>query len=229
MLLFQFSNGENGTSLKNSVPISTLDDDQAYFKECIKEGGQLLGSLKKICIESEYLGEIQWWPTSDREDLRTELSVDIRNFQVIQIDTSMDTITMGMKMTIEWPEYRIDLNDSGQVYNLKSQIMYLDMEEQKRIWSPRIVIGNNMVSKEKIGEVFGFYRKFDMTNFFQYVGINTFYLSTIVKCDMDLQDFPFDDHVCQLEVSFEKYFWILPFKIGNNQRVSGNYIMFLSR
>ena len=171
-----------------------------------------------------FLGEIQWLPINvNRPDWRTELSVDIRNFQVIRIDTSMDSITMSMKMAIEWPEYRIDLNDSGQVYNLKSQIMYLDMEEQKRIWSPRIVIGNNMVSKEIIGEEFGFYyREFNMTDFFQYFGIITFYLSTIVKCDMDLQDFPFDDHVCQLEVSFKKHFWILPFKIGNNQRVLGS-------
>ena len=28
-----------------------------------------------------------------------------------------------------------------------------------------------------------------------------FYLSTTIKCDMDFQNFPFDEHVCNLEVS----------------------------
>ena len=32
-------------------------------------------------------------------------------------------------------------------------------------------------------------------------GMKTFYLVTTVKCDMGFQDFPFDDHVCEIEVS----------------------------
>ena len=71
------------------------------------------------------------------------------------------------------------------------------MMDEKQFWSPQIKIGNNMVWKNKEEQEFGLMKNFLLTK----LGIKKFYLSTTVKCDMDFQTFPFDRHVCNLEVS----------------------------
>ena len=53
-----------------------------------------------------------------------------------------------------------------------------------------------MVAQNKIHEKQGVVKIDSML-----LGFKTFQLSVTVKCEMDFQEFPFDEHVCNLEVS----------------------------
>ena len=79
-------------------------------------------------------------------------------------------------------------------------IINLSKEDQINIWSPEIVTVNNIVSQEKEREEFGLMKtKLDYPK--QYGALKKFYMRTKMKCDMDFHYFPFDQHVCNLEVS----------------------------
>ena len=54
-----------------------------------------------------------------------------------------------MNIWIRWFEFRLQLDP--QEY----QMIYLNIDDQKKIWAPQIVIGSNMVSKTKEEEDFG--------------------------------------------------------------------------
>ena len=92
------------------------------------------------------------WPAFNEQtaDRRTELSICLLNFQVIQID--IHSITMSMKMKIVWWEDRLLLDTPDD-----DQTIYLSMIDQKEVWFPQITIGNNMVSEKRNSEEFGFY------------------------------------------------------------------------
>ena len=186
-------NGNTTTDYYYEYTTTTEDTIQANFQKCIDEGGELLGRLKKICIKKEYKDEMQWADYQFMDG--TGLYIRILNFQVIQIDTH--SITVSMKIEIEWWEDRLDLNA------LEDRIIYLSMEDKKEIWSPQIGIANNMVSETRNSEEVGFFKKWGVENYLTLylTGKKTFKLSTTVKCDMVFQNFPFDDHVCEIEVS----------------------------
>ena len=71
-------------------------------------------------------------------------------------------------------------------------------EDQKQVWSPRIVIGTNMMSKSKEAE------EIEVSMWPLNSLVKTFYLLTTVKCEMNFQTFPFDNHTCNIEVSMIK-------------------------
>ena len=120
------------------------------------------------------------------------------NLQIIKIGD--DTITLSMDIETHWIEYRLKINTQGVP---PLQVFSLSAEDQKQIWSPKIVIGNDMVSKSKEGEKFFLIRVKDNGNLATWlIAVKKFYLSTTVKCDMNFQTFPFDKHVCKIEVSF---------------------------
>ena len=62
------------------------------------------------------------------------------------------------------------------------------------------VFGSRLVAQNNIDEKQGVARM-DWNNRVQVLGFKTFQLSVTVKCEMDFQKFPFDEHVCNLEVS----------------------------
>ena len=133
--------------------------------------------------------EINW-------DFKTELLIEISNFQVIQIDTH--TITVSMTMRTEWWEYRLELDTTAAP---AEQIIYLSEEDHKIIWSPQIIIGSNMVSEKRNGVEFGFRKEYKQEYPYKNVATMKFYLGTTVTCDLDFQEFPFDKHFCEIEVS----------------------------
>ena len=222
MLLSQFSNGENVWVLKNvtdgntesegksrtedyfeygSGTETTTTTDYTYFKNCIDDGGEFLGRLKKICIQKQYKYQMQYYDNSEIRplDFKTELLIEISNFQVIQIDTH--TITLSMNMKTVWWEYRLELDSTAGPWG-SSQMIYLSEEDHKEIWSPKIVIGSNMVSEKRSGVEFGFKKDYPIQEFpYQNLATMKFYLGTTVTCDMDFQEFPFDKHFCEIEVS----------------------------
>ena len=73
------------------------------------------------------------------------------------------------------------------------------MEEQKQIWSPKIVIGTNMMSETKQAEEIEV--NYPCKEWCWESLVKTFFLHTTVKCEMDFQTFPFDNHTCNIEVN----------------------------
>ena len=126
------------------------------------------------------------------------------NIQVIEID--MHGLIISMHLRVEWEDYRIKLfRDTTSI-----QKYFLDTDEQKEIWSPQIGIRTRMVNQNKQDLGFGIFkesgwrwpwvsRKVDLTS--------------KVKCQMNFQNFPFDNHSCKLEVSWYGYFSLLQYNI----------------
>ena len=156
------------------------------FDECVKEKGEVL-SRGKVCIPKKHMEFIQWNPSPEK----TELLITLSNIQIIEIGT--DEITISMNTRIKWRDYRLTFGVAKAL---------LSVEDQKQIWSPRIVIGTNVVSKTKEAE------EIEVSNWcnsnIKWCSKNlekTFPLLTTVKCEMDFQKFPFDNHTCNIEVS----------------------------
>ena len=76
-------------------------------------------------------------------------------------------------------------------------------DEQKEIWSPQIGIRTRMVSQNEQGLGFGVYK----TSGWRWPWVSRKVdLTTKVKCPMNFQNFPFDNHSCKLEVSWYRFF-----------------------
>ena len=67
-----------------------------------------------------------------------ELSITLSNVQIIEIGSN--EITISMNTRIKWSDYRLKFGVDRAL---------LSEEDQKQVWSPRIVIGTNMMSKSK--------------------------------------------------------------------------------
>ena len=183
LLLCQDSKGGN----KN-------DSIKSFEESCLSEGGQLLDRWKKICIPSKFLGILLLNPKSN--DNKTHIpNVKVSKLQIIKIGE--DTIALSMGIQMHWYEKRLKINVQGG-QGFKFQLISLTKEDQEQIWSPEIVIKNNMVSIIKEGEKLG------LAGFGSWViAYNEFYLTTTMNCEMDFQTFPFDKHTCEIEVSFK--------------------------
>ena len=179
LLLCQDSNGVN----KN-------DSIKSFEELCLSEGGQLLDRWKRVCIPSKFLGILLLNP--ETKDNKTHiLQVTMSKLQIIKIGE--DTITLSMGTQMHWLEKRLKINVEG----FKFQLISLSKEDQEQIWSPDIVIRNNMVSIIKEGEKLG------LAGFGKWVvAHNEFSLTTTMNCEMDFQTFPFDKHTCEIEVSY---------------------------
>ena len=104
-----------------------------------------------------------------------------------------------MDLAITWDDHRLQLDTEKQ-----RETVYLSTNEEKEIWSPQIVVGSNMVSQDRQGEEIALTRRCSNIECLRKGGITGYknvQLTTKVRCEMDFQTFPFDKHVCNLEVS----------------------------
>ena len=159
------------------------------FDECLEEKGEVL-SRGKVCVPKKYIEWIQF-PPNKKANKKTKLSIALSNIQIIEI--SSNGITISMNTRIKWSDYRLTFGVAKSL---------LSMEDQKQVWSPRIIIGTDVMSKTKEAEEMetsywctsnGKWCKKSLEK--------TFSLHTKVKCDLDFQRFPFDNHTCNIEVS----------------------------
>ena len=163
------------------------EDYFKYFDECIQEEGEVL-SYGKVCIQKEYIEWMRYPPLKNR---KTKLSITLSNIQIIEIGT--DEITISMNKRIKWGDYRLTFGVAKAL---------LSVEDQKQIWSPKIVIGTNVMSKTKEAEEMELSMWCNSNRDFCAKTLEkTFSLITTVKCKMDFQNFPFDSHTCNIEVS----------------------------
>ena len=136
LLLFQDSKAGN------------INDSINSFEEsCITDGGKFLDdNWKRICIPREYLGILLDNPDFGSEDEKTNIEVVVSKLQIIKIGD--DTITLSMGIGMRWFENRLKVNMHAL------QLISLRKKYHDQIWSPQIVIKNNMVSRSKEGEQF---------------------------------------------------------------------------
>lgn len=133
-----------------------------------------------------------------------DIFIEISNIQVIEID--VHSLTISMYLTTSWGESRLKLftrNDEEKIF--------LNRNDQKLLWSPQINIATNMASQKIEGDDF-FVNKVKgpvRRDFIPptHVSKNVF-LTTRVKCEMEFYAFPFDKHICTLEVKYEYFFEI---------------------
>ena len=153
-----------------------------YFDECIQEKGEVL-SNGKVCIPKEYKEWMQYRPIA--RNMKTKLSITLSNIQIIEIGTN--EITISMNKRIKWADYRLTFGVAK---------VLLSVEDQKQIWSPKIIIGTNLISETKKAE------EIDVVFWnLKHSLLKTFNLITTVRCEMNFLTFPFDSQTCNIEVS----------------------------
>ena len=175
-------------SLENAND-SLLEADNEMYNNCLLDWEKISLS-ERICVTGDNKKNLQLnpvWP------LKASLVIKISNFQIIQIDSQAQALTMSLNMEMLWLDCRL-IVDLDQVGNAR---IYLNNDEEKLIWSPQIVIAGNVMSNIKEEEEIGLIKT--STNFDLF---KKFYQRTTVICDMDFKTFPFDKHTCNIEVSF---------------------------
>ena len=106
---------------------------------------------------------------------------------------------VSMDLAITWNDPRLHLNTEKQ-----EEAVYLSTHEEKEIWSPQIVVGSNMVSQDRQGEEIALNQRCWNEECMKKGGVRgtkNVQLTTKIRCEMDFQTFPFDKHICNLEVS----------------------------
>ena len=132
----------------------------------------------------------------------TDIGITMRDVQVINIGT--DTITIDMNFETRWFDYRLkNWNYPPKEY---WTWIFLSMEFRNLIWFPDMII-NNLVSEKEIDKKIILLR---LENNPIPLVVSQFYLSTTVKCQMDFQNYPFDKHVCILEVCSIQNIYLIP-------------------
>ena len=167
------------------------------FKKSCQESGEsngLLLSNPLICIPGWCKSIIKYRPTKKEINL-----IDISMSKIEVIDIDVNTLTISMHLSITWKDNRFLL--FRNTTNLEK--FYLSKDEQKGIWSPQIVVGTKKLFKNELQLEFGVYKIFPKGKAISVS--NKVDLTTKVKCQLDFQLFPFDTHLCKLEVNFHFY------------------------
>ena len=192
----------NALEITETTPENIDNSTHIKFEKCHKEkDGHLLLSKDRLCIPG---GNLTWkiqLPPFNKV-IRNKIDVKISNAQVIEIDAHTLTITVSMDLAIIWDDHRLQLATEKAF-----EVVYLSANDEKEIWSPQIVVGSNMVAQDRQGEEIALTRrcrKIECLKKGGITGTKNVQLTTKIRCEMDFQTFPFDDHACNLEVSVKK-------------------------
>ena len=174
------------------------------YDKCSKDKNAMWLANRNICIPRIYKKKLQG--QINRKIIEGKgkqiLAIRISNLQVNEITTH--TLTIRMKVEVLWLDNRPKVDKTFA----DSARIYLNPEEEKMIWSPQLVIGRNVVKSTKEGEEVGVIKFSYKSNHM----FKNFYITTTVTCNMEFQAFPFDKHICHLEVSLRR-------KNFNNQQL----------
>ena len=189
----------NALEITETTPENIDNSTHIKFENCHKEkDGHLLLSKDRLCIPG---GNLTWkiqLPPFNKV-IRNKIDVKISNAQVIEIDAHTLTITVSMDLAIIWDDHRLQLATEKAF-----EVVYLSANDEKEIWSPQIVVGSNMVAQDRQGEEIALTRrcrKIECLKKGGITGTKNVQLTTKIRCEMDFQTFPFDKHICNLEVS----------------------------
>ena len=163
---------------------------------------------KKIATPTEYVEEITLAP--NRPPNKTEIDIEIFAVQIIDFDVKLEQFTIRLGLKINWTDKRILLKNSSLVNG------WMDIP-LNTIWSPQIDIQSIEVSDKKRtmeliqmdsqSEIITWDFDSDSEHHWTIYFVQSssarieFSLTTTVKCSMNFRMFPFDSHICKLEVS----------------------------
>ena len=153
------------------------------FDECLKEEGAEVLSRGKVCIPKKFIQWIQWNPGAGK-GRKTKLSITLSNVQIIEIGSN--EITVSMNTMIKWGDKRLMIGVGRAL---------LSEDDQKQIWSPNFGIGNNLMSETKKAE------EMKVSFWYKVILRKTYYQITTVRCELNFETYPFDNHICTIEVS----------------------------
>ena len=166
----------------------------------------------RICILSNYkLEQITEHPAKYIEEellsSQTSINIQISKFQIKRIKE--DSVVMSLDYRVDWVDQRLQVL---QFQYSKDHPFSLDESQQKSIWMPCLEMGTEMISKEKfVDYVAAEIRENFTSNSHIDVGSGDWVTSgarveksisvtTEVTCELDFKRFPFDHHVCSIEV-----------------------------
>ena len=167
----------------------------------------------KIATPTEYRGEITLAP--NRPPNKTEIDIDMFP-EIIDFDVKLQQFTIRMGFIINWTERRLLLKNSSFANGWINIPL-------NTIWSPQIDIQSVEVSEKRTTELIDVTtdsqsgiitwdhlawdsssKKYGnhITYFVQSSTVRMkFSLTTTVKSNFNFEMFPFDSHICKLEVS----------------------------
>ena len=136
---------------------------------------------------------------------KTKIDIEMSAVEIINFDVKLQQFTIRMGLKINWSEKRLLLINSSLVNG---------WVEVYGAWFPQIDIRSvvvlesrkkkpievSMDSKSEVSKWIWDY----LTSYYLVQSFSakmTFSLTTTIKCSMDFEMFPFDSHICKLEVS----------------------------
>ena len=99
----------------------------------LKIAGEVLA--KYICIPKDYVKTLCPHDPPDND-----IHIDMRDVQIINIDTKSQTITLNMEILFVWFDDRIQLMENSQESKVK--FYALDKSNHDKIWTPFFKIKN---------------------------------------------------------------------------------------
>ena len=162
---------------------------------------------RKIATPTEYVGGITLAPNNPSN--KTEIDIDMFA-EIIEFDVKLQQFTIRTGFIINWTENRLLLKNSSFVNGWINVPL-------NTIWSPQIDIQSIEVSDKKRtmeliqmdsqSEIITWDFDSDSEHHWTIYFVQSssarmeFSLTTTVKCSMNFETFPFDSHICKLEVS----------------------------
>ena len=149
--------------------------------------------------------------TAPNRPNKTEINVEIFDVEIIDFNVKMQEFTIRMGLKISWSEKRLKLVNTSLVNGwVKAPLA----------WSPQIDIRSVAVSESRNKELievkmdsqsevskWNWYDKYINYLVQSFSAKMKFSLTTTVKCSMNFDMFPFDSHICKLEVSLPSNFF----------------------
>ena len=177
-----------------------LSKDQIEFIHHRKVIGVPMGQAKE-----------HWKKPPNKLPNKTKLDIEMLDVEIIDFNFKRQEFTMRMNFKIIWPEKRFNLLNSSLVYG------WFPASYEVPFWSPQIDIRSHVAHKSRTKELievgtdsqtevslFPYQQGHDKSVkvFVQsFYGKMTFFQTTTVKCNMNLEMFPNDTYSCKLEVS----------------------------
>ena len=226
LICLQFSNGSwsswgNGAIGKITDASGIAYKDTACKKNATKflantyfaVGGTIPITISRICILSNYQGEqITEHPAkyTEEEEIfssQTSINIEISKFQIKRINE--DSVVISLDYKVNWVDQRLQVL---HFQNFKDSPFWLDETQQKSIWIPHLKMGTEMISLNEIVD----YVTAEIRGNFKpnsHIGVGnggwltrgarvekSISVTTEVTCELDFKRFPFDHHVCTIEV-----------------------------
>ena len=193
----------------SSPAVSCKEKANEFLEEMFLVGDMVPINFAKICILSNYqIEEIKEPPEKYSKSLsQTRINIEMSQFQVQSINE--DSIGMSFFFKVNWVDQRLQVL---QFKRSKDYPFTLDESQQKNIWIPHLELKTEIISNEKkVDHVTAGIRGNFTPNSPIDVGPEGWVTSgawveqgisviTRVACELDFKRFPFDHHVCSIQV-----------------------------